>query len=379
MPRDTEAVKGFLNIGPHELRIEALVEIADFQEIWELPEAELDGMSRGVALSLAREAMVTGFDLIEPKLTHEQGDLDARFIFFDAEKGFLEDQRELIPIEEAVIGLSLSFDRSLIEAIKLDWRWMGPGQDRVSIEIVNSGETAGRFVTSEQTRVNWKSESGSKATPETPVPSVKRVTTFPFHRLNVAAAALFMTGIAVLLRKVKKNPEGVALFFLAGVAMLFLVGLERESVKPPAGEELEDVAYGLLKNIYRAFEFTQESDIYDALEKTMEGDLLERIYLEIRKSLEIESNGGPRVRVYEVAVRECRPENLSGSEDFWNTVEWVTVGEVSHWGHTHRRTNKYEARLRLTPVEDIWKLGDFELLSEERKQKVSREEDASKE
>ena len=379
MTRNFEAVKGFLNIRPHELRIEALVEIAAFRESWKLPEAGLDGISQGVALSLAREAMVAGFDLVKPKLTHEEGDLDARFIVFDAEKGFLEDKRELIPIEEAVIGLSLSFDRSLIEAIELDWRWLGPRQDRVAIEIVSSGETAGRFVTLEQPRVIWKSESGPKATPETPVPSVKRVTTFPFQKMNVAAAVFFMIGITVLLRTGKKNSARVAVFFLAGVAMLFLVRLERESVKPPAREELEDTAYGLLKNIYRAFEFTQESAIYDALEKSIEGDLLERVYLEIRESLELESKGGPRVRVYEVALRECTSANVAGSDDFWSEAEWITIGEVTHWGHTHERTNKYEARLRLTPVEDVWKLGDFELLSEEREQKVSRNKAASNE
>ena len=377
MTRNTEPVTGFLSIGPHELRIEALVEIAAFREIWELPEAGLDEISREVVISEASEAMMAGFDLIEPKLTHEAGDLDARFITFDAEKGFLEDERKVIPIEEAVIGLSLRFDRSLIQAIELDWHWMGPGQDRVAIEISSSGEAAGRFVTSEQSRVTWKSEGGSKATPESPVPPVKRVATLPFQSLNVAVLLFFMIGIVVLLRKGIKSSARVALFFLAGAAMLFVSRVERDSIKPLAGEELEDAAYGLLKNIYRAFEFGQESAIYDALDKSIEGDLLETVYLEIRESLELESVGGPRVRVYEVALRECKSVSVAGSDEFWSVAEWVTIGEVTHWGHTHERTNKYEARLRLTPVEDVWKLSGLELLSEEREQKVSRNKSAS--
>ncbi|MBP82799.1 MAG: hypothetical protein CMO61_03020 [Verrucomicrobiales bacterium] len=377
MTRNTEPVTGFLSIGPHELRIEALVEIAAFREIWELPEAGLDEISREVVISEASEAMMAGFDLIEPKLTHEAGDLDARFITFDAEKGFLEDERKVIPIEEAVIGLSLRFDRSLIQAIELDWHWMGPGQDRVAIEISSSGEAAGRFVTSEQSRVTWKSEGGSKATPESPVPPVKRVATLPFQSLNVAVLLFFMIGIVVLLRKGIKSSARVALFFLAGAVMLFVSRVERDSIKPLAGEELEDAAYGLLKNIYRAFEFGQESAIYDALDKSIEGDLLETVYLEIRESLELESVGGPRVRVYEVALRECKSVSVAGSDEFWSVAEWVTIGEVTHWGHTHERTNKYEARLRLTPVEDVWKLSGLELLSEEREQKVSRNKSAS--
>ncbi len=359
------------------MRIEALVEIAAFREIWELPEAGLDEISREVVISEASEAMMAGFDLIEPKLTHEAGDLDARFITFDAEKGFLEDERKVIPIEEAVIGLSLRFDRSLIQAIELDWHWMGPGQDRVAIEISSSGEAAGRFVTSEQSRVTWKSEGGSKATPESPVPPVKRVATLPFQSLNVAVLLFFMIGIVVLLRKGIKSSARVALFFLAGAVMLFVSRVERDSIKPLAGEELEDAAYGLLKNIYRAFEFGQESAIYDALDKSIEGDLLETVYLEIRESLELESVGGPRVRVYEVALRECKSVSVAGSDEFWSVAEWVTIGEVTHWGHTHERTNKYEARLRLTPVEDVWKLSGLELLSEEREQKVSRNKSAS--
>lgn len=53
-------------------------------------------------------------------------------------------------------------------------------------------------------------------------------------------------------------------------------------------------------------------------------------------------------------------------------ANWATVGEVSHWGHTHERTNRYEARLIFAPVGEQWKLQDLDLQNEERVQKVSR-------
>src|SRR5690606_12694805 len=98
---------------------------------------------------------------------------------------------------------------------------------------------------------------------------------------------------------------------------------------------------------YHAFDFRDESAIYDTLEKSIMGPLLERVYLEMRSSLELESSGGPRVRVYEIAMRECRNLNVSDADEstFRAFAEWVTVGEVTHWGHTHERTNKYEAEV----------------------------------
>ena len=143
----------------------------------------------------------------------------------------------------------------------------------------------------------------------------------------------------------------------------------------PADAAAEDLVYALLRNTYHAFDFRDESAIYDTLEKSVSGPLLEEVYLEMRYSLELENTGGPRVRVYEIALRECQdvPGGDTANGGFRTRAEWVTIGEVTHWGHTHERTNRYEAEIALVANDETWKINGLELLNEERMQKVSRQ------
>jgi hypothetical protein len=106
--------------------------------------------------------------------------------------------------------------------------------------------------------------------------------------------------------------------------------------------------------------------IYDTLEKSVAGDLLQRIYLETRKSLELENQGGARVKVNDVELTAVRPTPAGADGGFDATCTWIVSGSVGHWGHIHQRTNQYEARLAVRPVEGVYRLVDVVLLSEER-------------
>ena len=135
---------------------------------------------------------------------------------------------------------------------------------------------------------------------------------------------------------------------------------------PISDQESHEVVGALLKNIYVAFGFRDESAIYDALARSVAGDLLTLIYLETQKSLELQSQGGARVKVKEVNLIEVDQENLRGEIGFVATCTWNVRGSVGHWGHIHERTNQYEARISVKPVNGEWKIVDLELLQEER-------------
>jgi hypothetical protein len=55
----------------------------------------------------------------------------------------------------------------------------------------------------------------------------------------------------------------------------------------PPTAATEQVVADLLRNVYQAFDYRKESDIYDTLERSVGGDLLTDIYLETRRSLEL--------------------------------------------------------------------------------------------
>ena len=59
----------------------------------------------------------------------------------------------------------------------------------------------------------------------------------------------------------------------------------------------------ILQNIYRAFDYTKEEDIYDKLAVSIEGDLLPDIYIQVKKSMALENQRGLEVKVNEVEVK----------------------------------------------------------------------------
>jgi hypothetical protein len=135
---------------------------------------------------------------------------------------------------------------------------------------------------------------------------------------------------------------------------------------PVSDEDANEVLGALLKNIYAAFDFRDESTIYDALARSATGDLLTQIYLETQKSLELRSQGGARVKVKEVNLINVDQKNLQGELGFVATCTWNVRGSVGHWGHIHQRVNQYQARISVKPVNGKWKIFDLELLDEKR-------------
>jgi hypothetical protein len=116
----------------------------------------------------------------------------------------------------------------------------------------------------------------------------------------------------------------------------------------------------LLRNVYRAFDFRGEETIYDALARSVAGPALQQSYLDIRKSLEIQNQGGARVKVREVKMVWCKQ---SGAEA---DCLWEVTGSVGHWGHLHTRANRYEAGIDVRPVDGVWKITRMEVRDEQR-------------
>ena len=119
----------------------------------------------------------------------------------------------------------------------------------------------------------------------------------------------------------------------------------------PSTAEARRILAGVLPNVYRAFEFREESDAYDRLAVSVTGDTLSDVYLEHRRALEMEERGGARARVEAVEVQEVRSVAEADAGGFETDAVWVVGGTVTHFGHRHFRQNRYDARVRLLPVD----------------------------
>ena len=119
----------------------------------------------------------------------------------------------------------------------------------------------------------------------------------------------------------------------------------------------------LLKNTYSAFDSREESDIYDKLAISNDEELLTEIYIDIRKSMVLENQGGIQVKVKNVEVTNVE-EVSSDKEGISYRCKWLVAGDVGHWGHIHSRNNQYSAILNLRPKNGLWKLYGIEIIEE---------------
>ena len=123
----------------------------------------------------------------------------------------------------------------------------------------------------------------------------------------------------------------------------------------------------LLKNVYRAFDFREEEDVYDKLALSVSGDLLTDIYLQNRRSMAIQQAGGAQAKIKEVAVEAASAEQIDGDGlTYALNARWTALGTVGHWGHVHQRKNRYEAVVTVAAQDGVWKIVGLELSDEQR-------------
>jgi hypothetical protein len=89
---------------------------------------------------------------------------------------------------------------------------------------------------------------------------------------------------------------------------------------------------------YRAFDFRKDEQIYDVLSLSISGDLLSNIYLETKRGLVLENQGGARAKVQDIELSDIQISEANMKQV--NVIAtWVVKGSVGHWGHIHKRSN----------------------------------------
>jgi hypothetical protein len=134
----------------------------------------------------------------------------------------------------------------------------------------------------------------------------------------------------------------------------------------PDAARAKRILTGVLPNVYRAFEFSTESAVYDRLALSVTGETLAEVYLEHRRAVLMEERGGAKARVEAVEVLEVDSVEPDGAGGFAADAVWTVGGTVTHFGHRHFRQNRYDARVVVVPVEGHWKIRSIEVLDETR-------------
>lgn len=158
----------------------------------------------------------------------------------------------------------------------------------------------------------------------------------------------------------------VVLWLLVATVLLRDVGrVPVGGARLPSEADVRAAFEPLHANVYRAFDYSDEGDVYDALARSVSGEPLERLYAEIYASLADEAAGGAvgsvqsveplATTVRAVAVRDEEPRATVDAR-------WQVEGAVFHWGHSHWRVQELEARFELGAGDEGWRIRDYEIV-----------------
>ena len=136
-------------------------------------------------------------------------------------------------------------------------------------------------------------------------------------------------------------------------------------------EEAQRVFTSLHEGMYRSLDFGSEDRIYDVLATTVDGDLLEKLYLQLRQSLELREQGGAVARIrsitYDKGDEVPRADTKTPWPGFQFQSTWTVAGTVEHWGHVHERQNQFDAVFTIEPRDGNWKFTRMDIAGQTQK------------
>jgi hypothetical protein len=194
--------------------------------------------------------------------------------------------------------------------------------------------------------------------------------------IPLVSAALALAALALLAAALRpKSGERRRRLVVLGCFALALAGVQARpyariavGAPPPplSPDEARAVFRPLHANIYRAFDYDDESAIYDALARSVEGPLLAELYDQMYRSLLDQEADGARSTVSAVRLQEADVEPSDSAARFDVVARWQVDGSVFHWGHGHARTNEYRARYTVRAGADGWRIAASQVLAERR-------------
>lgn len=374
------AVQGYVSIEPFELRKEFVLRFDAVAEEMGLEKSAPISEQNRSKFEEAIGSFLTGKCPIQIDGRLAEMELDrVHFVRPDPEKGLVVDDRTSIPAEEALVGVVFATPlEKPPEQVEIRWEVFPSDGSEAVVEAGVRGQRSARKLTPENDVLLWENEGGLVVPELLALPSVPSESVDPAARRMFGFGLVAVGTLALLMASRWRGRRRRAILVTGGITLVIAAGViaasGRASAPRVTADQADEICYALLRNIYHAFDYRRESDIYDVLARSTEGDLLTQIYLEVKQSLEVESQGGARVRVTDLDLRSCElvPSEEGRSGMLATECEWVAVGTVTHWGHTHDRVNRYRARLEIGPREGEWRLVGLQLQSEERMESTAK-------
>ena len=375
-------VMSFLYIEPYEVRHEILARVKDLSA-WidfglrgdEFIEADENAQlkNRVGDFFLKRDKLLIDGKQLRPILDRTS------FVKYSMTGSTFLEQPERLPINTAMVGVIITYlTKGIPKEVTNEWDLWSDRIQKVPTHAIDPAGGMPSFVTPDENVHVWKNYL-KKYT----IPTVEKVAAADSIRsFRLPLGSIFcwviLLPIAWQIRKRKQTAKpigiNVGLLILLIACSIILYPYLKVSVARPGSiasrvtrDEGKVILHSLLKNVYRAFDFREEEDVYDRLAVSASGNLLSKLYLQNRKSFQVKQAGGAQAKVKEIEVLDVKVEPNSNSSRALNLrSRWMALGTVGHWGHIHTRQNQYEANIAVEPIDGAWRITDLELLEEKR-------------
>jgi len=376
------ALMSFLYVEPYEVRHEILTRVKDL-ESWmdlglrnkdyiELDELEPLKQRIGEFLLTKNPVTIDG-QVAKPILDR------TNYVKVGMSGIKLLEKPERLETSTAIIGVILTYlTKDLAQQVDVDWELFNDQIERIPTKATDPVGPMGGFISKDDNVFSW-----TNFLKKYKVPTVESVTVKgSIGEINIPVLSLLCLLIFLLmlwplwLRMQSKRSQLPVIMVLLVTAVAGIVSLPyaNHSISRPVvlasdlnKEQSQLLLQTMLKNIYRAFDFRAEQDVYDKLALTVDGDLLADIYLQNRQSFSVKKAGGAQAKVKEVKIVNASAEQVNGdSLSYQIRGQWTASGSVGHWGHVHIRQNLYDAIVTVQAVDKKWKITGLELLQEKR-------------
>lgn len=376
------ALMSYLYVEPYEVRHEILTRVKDMENWMDLglrgdeyiEVDELDGLRERIGeYLLTKNPLEIDGQSLQPILDR------TNYIKLSVNGIQLLENPERLEISTAIVGVIITFlTDQLPQQVTVDWQLFSKQIQKVPSNTIDPAGPLPGYLMPDDNIQTWTNFLKKYTPPTYAKVSLKETV----NELQIAwglILAIFIFFILVILI-VKKYHQGASVRNSIIVSLVVLItGITsfpyaRIAITRPAvlifelnEQETEQVLHSLLTGVYRAFDFREENDVYDKLALNVEGELLATLYLQNRQSFAVKQAGGAQARVKEVKIIEVTSAPHEGkSGQFVFNAKWTAMGSVGHWGHTHIRTNYYDAQLTVKAIEGNWKIIGLELLEERR-------------
>jgi len=356
-------IQAFLYMDHFEVRKEIIIRPRDLQAFVDLglegvdviPAAGQEELKKRIAVYLAGKNPVT----IDGKPARATLDR-IHFVRRTLRQTGIVDPPEDLPAHSATLGVIFTYPVSALPQ-NVSMRWELFPKRGESVPAVATDEAGGfpSLVSREDPVLTWQNFLTNPSRPEFAEVAPPRAGGVP-----VPIGTVLVLPVAFVLLLKRKRKAGVVLALVA--AALIPVTMVRVGPSSVAREEAATVMAGLLRNVYRSFDYRSEDAIYDALSRSTSGELLTEVYLDTRRSLTLANQGGALVKVIDVEIEKAETGPDEDGDGFTCRCLWRVTGSVGHWGHIHRRQSRYDAEFTVRPVDNTWRITSLRLLNEER-------------